>query len=104
MSLPESETTITQLIASSPIHNCIDVGTFLELANLRHHLYIPFHELVIIRGKFPLSLNEAQQNQLSEEAIAILYKYELEWNDMMDLGETLEDLTHKWISENGIKP
>lgn len=85
-------------IASCPIHELVDIDKFLLRAQVPEHLWKPFHEIVLSRGEFPMSMNPEQGDLFKEQAIEITQTHEM---DLVESGTTnvlLGLIIKRWTS------
>lgn len=89
----------SERIKKCPIHQWADVDGYLEAAQVPHHLWEPFHEVVLARGKYPWKISEDDNRVFASEAYQITIKYEVKPDEGYSFMMMFQQLINQWIED-----
>lgn len=91
----EKELTLKERIAVCPIHNWANVDHYLHQSHVPRHLWPAFHELILLRGQYPVIPTDQQAADFSRAAYQLTMK--LNSLEGQKLYMVFIDLIRQWI-------
>lgn len=95
--ISDSNMSFEERMAACPIHQWADIDGYLEHAQVPHHLWRPFHELVLVRGELPKNMLPEHGEEFGKRAVDITHQFEIQPIEAHALRILFGKLVEKWL-------
>lgn len=73
----ESDEEFKKALLSSPIHQRVSIQLLMDAAKVPTQVHRTVHELLIVRGRYPMNLSEVECNEFTQKAMEIHTRHNL---------------------------
>lgn len=83
-----------------PIHQKIDIAAYLAKNQIPQHLWSVFHELILLRGEFPLNISDVDAKIFGKRARELTVQYGVKPEEGRPLLMMFQQLIGQWAIRN----